>query len=78
MCKRRKLFIAIRKKRRNFVKFIFSNNDDWIILAEDAEIDLGNFNQISYEPYYNFSRYPSIIDTVLHLDENQLPILSTC
>ena len=44
-----KLLKTLKIKRRKFTKNLFTRSSDWICLAEDAEIDLGGFNnQVDY------------------------------
>ena len=44
-----KLLKAVKIRKRKFIKNMFTRSSDCICLAEDAEIDLGYFNnQIDY------------------------------
>lgn len=59
-----KLLKAVKIRKRKFIKNIFTKSSDWICLAEDGEIDLGNFNnQVDYcntDKTYNWYNEGSI------------------
>lgn len=43
MLTKSKIIKILKRKRRKFVKSMFARSSDWILLAEDSEIDLDMF-----------------------------------
>jgi hypothetical protein len=48
---RNKITKILKRKRRKFVKSMFTRSSDWTLLAEDGELDLSMFND--HVDYYN-------------------------